>query len=105
MRRAKAYDGSVRIQPYLGTLLGTGIGMIAVLLWLLTFEPHGGPEYSRYLFPAAQPLLAAAYGQEAPPVPVFFFAALGHWLLPGVAVDLVRALVGRKSPPSPPPPC
>lgn len=97
MRRSNGYDGNVRIQPYLGTLLGTGIGMIAVMVWLLTFEPHGGPEYSGWLFPAARPLLDALYPQQAPPMPVFFFAALGQWLLPGVVVDLLRALLGRKS--------
>jgi hypothetical protein len=98
LRCSKAYDAAVRIQPYLGTLLGMILGMIAVMVWLLTFEPHGGPEYSRWLFPAARPLLDALYPQQAPPMPVFFFAALGHWLLPGVLVDLVRAAFRRLSP-------
>jgi len=98
LRCGNAYDHGVRIHAYLGTLIGTGVGMLALMIWLLTFEPHGGPEYSRWLFPAARPLLDALYPQQAPPMPVFFFAALVHWLLPGVLVDLLRAAFRRLSP-------
>jgi hypothetical protein len=39
----------MRIRPFIGTLVGVAIGLLAIIVWLVTFEPHGGPELSLFV--------------------------------------------------------
>ena len=80
----------MRIRPYIGTLAGIVVGGLAILLWLLTFQPHGGVELSPYLFPLSRPILDHLYPTESIPVVLFYSSALLQWVLFGALIDLLR---------------
>lgn len=85
------------IRSYIGTLVGTAIGLTAIVVWLATFEPHGGPELSHYLFPGSAILLERMFPTCSIPVPLWYVGALLHWVIPGVFVDLLRRAFRRES--------
>ena len=85
-----------RIRPYLGTLSGAILGVVAIVIWALTFEAHGGVELSRYLFPLSAPILERIYPAQSIPVSVWYGTAFNQWLLLGVLVDLLRRVFRRR---------
>lgn len=87
----------MHIRAYIGTLCGIGFGVVAVVIWMLTFQPHGGVELSRYLFPLSAPVLGHMYPQQSIPVPLWYGVALLQWLGVGAFVDLLRRVFRRES--------
>ena len=57
---------------------------------MLTFEPHGGVELSRYLFPLSRLILGRMYPSQSIPVPLWYGGALLQWLAFGAVIDLLR---------------
>jgi hypothetical protein len=78
------------LKPWIGTLFGLLLGILAVGVWLLTFAPHGGVELSSWLFPLSVPVLNLLYPEQSIPVPVWFTGIALHWPLIGLVIDLVR---------------
>ena len=87
----------MRIRPYIGTLCGIGVGVLAIVIWMLTFEPHGGFELSRYLFPLSAPILERMYPAQSIPVPLWYGGALLQWLAVGALGDLLRRVFRGES--------
>ncbi len=85
------------VRPFIGTLVGMAIGLLAIVVWLTTFEPHGGEELSRYLFPGSGILLERMFPARSIPVPLWYGGALLHWVILGAIVDLMRRALRRKS--------
>jgi hypothetical protein len=85
------------IRPILGTLGGVFVGLLAIIIWLLTFEPHGGVELSRYLFPLSAPILQRVYPAQSIPVPLWYGVAWLQWVVLGALVDLLRRVLSRQS--------
>jgi hypothetical protein len=77
-------------------LCGITAGVLTIVIWMLTFQPHGGVELSRYLFPLSAPILERIYPAQSIPVPVWFGTAFIQWLLLGVLVDLLRRVFRRR---------
>jgi hypothetical protein len=85
------------IRPYLGTVIGVIVGIGAVLVWMLTFEPNGGVELSHFLFPiSALALERAYYPDSSIPVPLWYGGAVVQWVCIGILVDLVRRKLRAK---------
>jgi len=85
------------VRPFIGTLVGTAIGLLAIIIWIVTFEPHGGPELSHYLFPGSAILLERLFPTRSIPVSLWYGGALLHWAVPGLLVDLLRGAFRRES--------
>jgi hypothetical protein len=86
----------VRMRAYIGTLCGIAVGVLAVVIWMLTFKPHGGVELSPYLFPLSPPILERIYPAQSSPVLVWYGLAFTQWLFLGALVDLLRRVLRRK---------
>jgi hypothetical protein len=71
--------------------------VLAIVIWMLTFQPHGGVELSPYLFPLSAPILDRLYPTESVPVILFYGSALLQWVLFGALVDLLRRIFRRES--------
>ena len=85
-------------RPYFGTLCGIGVGVLAIVIWMLTFQPHGGVELSHNLFPLSALILERIYyPTQSIPVPLWYGGALLQWLVVGAVVDLLRRAFRRKS--------
>jgi hypothetical protein len=82
--------GKARTWPWWGTLAGAVFGVLAVVVWMITLEPHGGEEWSRYLFPLSGWVLASLYPSEPVPVLLWYGGALLHWIVPGLLIDGLR---------------
>ena len=87
----------MHIRPYIGTLCGIAVGVVAVVIWILTFQPHGGVELSRYLFPLSAFILERMYPAQSIPVPLWYGGALLQWVILGAVVDLLRKSFRRDS--------
>jgi len=88
----------MRIRPLIGTLCGIAVGVLAIAVWMLTFEPHGGPELSHYLFPASAIILERMYyPTRSIPVPLWYGGAFLQWVVLGMLVDLLRRVFRRES--------
>ena len=87
----------MRIRPYFGIVCGIGVGVLAIVIWMLTFQPHGGVELSRYLFPLSAFILERMYPAQSIPVSLWYGGALLQWLLVGALVDLLRRVFRRES--------
>jgi hypothetical protein len=86
----------MHIRAFIGTLCGIAVGVLTIVIWMLTFEPHGGVELSRYLFPLSAPILECIYPAQSIPVLVWYATAFIQWLLLGVIVDLLRRVFRRQ---------
>jgi hypothetical protein len=87
------------IRPFIGTLCGIGVGVSAIGIWMVTFQPHGDVELSRYLFPLNALILERIYyPTQSIPVPLWYGGALLQWLAIGALIDLLRRLFRRQSP-------
>jgi hypothetical protein len=84
-------------RPLVGTLCGTGVGVLAIAVWMLTFEPHGGLELSRYLFPVSAFVLQRLYPAESVPVLLWYGGALLQWIALGALSDLLRVVLRKGS--------
>ena len=71
--------------------------MLAIVIWMLTFQPHGGVELSRHLFPLSALILERMYPAQSIPVPLWNGGALLQWLVIGLLVDLLRRVFRRES--------
>ena len=78
------------MKPFAFSIGGFSLGIVAVLVWVFTFEPHGNVELSGVLFPGVQPVLTWAFPNGDTPMSWFFAMAVAHWLIPGVLIDLIR---------------
>ena len=87
----------MHIRPFIGTLSCTALGVLALIVWIVTFEPHGGVELSRYLFPLSAVIIERPYPTESPPLILFYSSALLQWVLVGLLVDLLRRFFRRES--------
>lgn len=87
----------MRNRPYVGTLCGIGVGVLAIFIWMLTFQPHGGVELSKYLFPLSLFILKRIYPAQSIPVLLWYFGALLQWVVIGALVDLLRRVFRRES--------
>jgi hypothetical protein len=86
----------MKIRPYLGTLGGLVLGLFAISLWAVTFQPHGGVELSSFLLPASRPVFDRLYPNESVPVFAWFGFGVVQWVIAGTMVDLIRwFLCGR----------
>jgi len=86
------------IRPYIGTVCGFGVGVLAIIIWMLTFQPHGGVELSHFLFPVSALILERIYYPAySIPVPLWYGGALLQWLAIGAVVDLLRRAFRRES--------
>jgi hypothetical protein len=83
----------LRTKQFIGTFRGIGMGAFAIVVWMLTFEPHGGVELSRFLFPLNPPILDRLYPTQAIPVPVWSGAAFLLWVVLGAVVDCLRRVL------------
>lgn len=83
----------MRIRPFIGTLSGFAVGLIAIAVWMITFEPHGGPELSWYLFPLSRLVLEHLYPGETLSAFLWYASALLQWVLLGAVTDIVRKLL------------
>src|SRR5438876_10871002 len=45
------------LRQWLFTVIGAIVGILAIAVWIVTFQPHGGVELSGYLFPCSRSLL------------------------------------------------
>ena len=75
---------------YAFTILGGIAATVTTLVWIVTFKPHGGSEYSAYLFPLWSWLARALFAGRSVPVLIWYGGALLHWVVLGAAVDIVR---------------
>ena len=69
--------------PYFYTLCGVALSLVAVVAWMLTFEPHGGPELSMYLFPLSVITLERIYPAQSVPDGFLVrvqYSCTGSWL-------------------------
>jgi hypothetical protein len=88
----------MRIRPYIVTVCGFGVGVLAIVMWMLTFQPHGGVELSHFLFPVSALILERIYyPAQSIPVPLWYGGALLQWLVVGAVVDLLRRAFRRES--------
>lgn len=81
--------------PCFWTAVGGIISVLALIFWMVTFEPHGGVELSMYLFPGSSWLFGLSYQHENVPVLLWYACALLHWTLVGAGIDVVRLLRRR----------
>jgi len=87
----------MRIQSCVGTLSGTGVGVLAILIWMLTLQPHSGAELSDYLFPMSALILELIYDPaQSIPVPLWYGGALLQWVIAGAVVDILRRAFRRQ---------
>lgn len=87
----------MRIRPIIGTLFGIVVGVLAIAVWMLTFEPHGGPELSHYLFPVSAIILEHMYPTQSIPVPLWYGGAFLQWVVLGMLIDFLRRVFRRGS--------
>jgi len=87
----------MKIRRYFGTLCGLILGVLSLLIWILTFEPHGGPELSWYLFPISRLVLDWLFPRESIPAVLWFGGALLQWIVLGAAVDLLRQFAEKRT--------
>ena len=87
----------MHLRGYIGTVCGIAVGVLAIIIWMLTFDPHGGVEFSRYLFPLSALVLKRIYPAQSIPVPIWYGAAFVQWLCLGVLVDLLRRVLRRRA--------
>jgi hypothetical protein len=78
------------LRPYAGTLSGIGIGLLAIVIWMLTFQPHGGVELSWCLFPLNAIVLERLYPAQSIPASLWYGGALLQWTALGACVDVFR---------------
>jgi hypothetical protein len=72
------------------------IGMVAIVIWMLTFQPHGGVELSRYLFPLSTFILEQVYPAQSIPVPLWYGGALLQWVAVGTLFDFLHRVFRRE---------
>jgi len=88
------------IRPYFAALCGFGIGVVAIFIWMLTFQPHGGVELSRelsrYLFPVSAFILERMYRAKSILVPLWYGGVLLQWLVVGAFIHLLRRVFRRE---------
>lgn len=87
----------MKIRPYLGTLCGFVLGVCAISLWALTFQPHGGVELSPFLLPASKPVFERLYPQESVPALAWFGFGVVQWVIAGIMVDFIRRVLSFRS--------
>lgn len=79
-------DGAARPR-WRATKAGAALGAAAIVAWLATFDPHGGGEWSSWLFPLWSAAANALFAGQDTPVAAFHVGALLHWPLLGAVVD------------------
>jgi hypothetical protein len=79
---------------YLFTCLGLVASVAATLAWMLTFQPHGGRDWSPYLFPLLG-LWGRSGGRESVPAWGWYICLLLYWPVVGGVVDLARLILSR----------
>lgn len=82
---------------FLGTYCGIAAGLIAIIIWLITFEPHSGSGNSISLFPLAARLLNATFPNQSIPLIIWFISGFLLWVLIGVVIDLYRFLLWKNN--------
>ena len=87
----------MHIRPYIGTLCGIAVGVLAIVIWVITFQPEGGPELSSYLFPTSKLILEPIYPTQSIPASVWYGVAFLQWLVLGIIIDLLRRVFRKKS--------
>ena len=86
----------MRTRPWLWTACGAAAGVLAIAAWLATFDPHGGVDWSPWLFPLSSAALERRYPFRSVPVPLFYASALLQWIVANAAVDLLRRARGAR---------
>jgi hypothetical protein len=81
---------------YIGTIVGAILGVILIMIWMVTYEPHGGMNLSFYLFPISALILAFAFEGKDVPVVLWYVGAFLQWLSIGIAFDFIAYLIRRK---------
>ncbi|MCB1210646.1 MAG: hypothetical protein KDK97_15050, partial [Verrucomicrobiales bacterium] len=87
----------MHIRTYIGTLCGIGVGVLAVVIWMATFQPHAGVELSGYLFPLSAFILKRLYPIQSIPVLLWYGGALVQWIVFGAVLDVLRRVFRRES--------
>ena len=85
----------MRIRPFIGTLLGIAVGVLAIIVWMVKFAD--GRELSHYLFPLTVLILEQMYPTQSIPVPLWYGGALFHWVTIGALIDLARKAFRMRS--------
>lgn len=89
----------MRIRSVIGTLCGIAAGLLACVIWMLTFQPHGGIELSRFLFPLSAFVLKRMCPMQSIPVTLWYGVALLQWVAFGATLDLLRIAFRRRARP------
>ena len=87
----------MRRRPFFWTLAGIPFGMMMTLVWMLTFQPHGHGEFSRYLFPFTGLIINFLYPAQSIPAVVWYSGALIYWPIIGALVDILRGFFGTRT--------
>jgi len=85
------------LRPCIATLCGFAAGVLALAIWMFTFDPSTGIELSRYLFPASAAILSRMHPNTSIPVPLWYCGALLQWIILGTLVDIIRGAFRRRS--------
>ncbi len=83
---SRSADGAARPR-WRATKAGAALGVAALAAWIAAFDPHGGVEWSGWLFPLWSAAARAVFAGQDTPVVVFYAGALLHWPLLGAVVD------------------
>jgi hypothetical protein len=75
------------------TIICAVLGVCAIAVWAGTFEPHGGLNLSKVLFPLSNFALSAIFKDSDIPVPLWYVSAFLQYLVLGLLIDLVRYFV------------
>ena len=77
------------------TIAGGALGIVAVLVWMATFEPHGGVNLSPYLFPLLPRMWDLVFPAVSVPAVIVYATMLVYWPLVGWVLDVIRHALSR----------
>jgi len=66
------------------------IGLVAIAIWVVTFEPHGGINLSNILFPISSALLNLIFPNKDVPVALWYLGAFLQYIGIGLIIDIFR---------------
>jgi len=85
----------VHLKPWFWSSAGIVLGVVSTVAWILTFEPHGGVELSRFLFPGVRWVIQWLHPVGSVPVLLWYGCTFLHWPIIGAFIDLFRFVIRR----------
>ena len=83
--------------PWFWTRCGFIAGICAIAIWIVTFEPHGGPDLSWFLFPVARLVFGDLFPSRSIDPMVWYGSAMLQWVTFGALIDVVRWVMRRRA--------